>query len=137
MSNPSWRNLPNPSQIRDNRGPTFRVRTLSGSRCSGNCLFPLLSPIRSDHLPLLESMTPRLLNKRYKAGRHAVKPRPASGKLQRLIRNGEVRRPYPAKPCILTPTCKNGSPLLPGHFRLISSARQLPVRRLNNRLRLL
>ena len=61
--NPSSRNLPDQSQIRDNRGPTSRERTPSGSRCSGNCPCPPLSPIRLDRLPLLESMTPRLLNK--------------------------------------------------------------------------
>src|SRR6266446_8294453 len=89
MWNPSSRNLPDQSQIRDNRGSTSRERTLSGSRCSGNCPFPPLSPIRLDHLPLLESMTPRLLRKRYKTERHAVKP----GKTVEVPRNWlEIRK---------------------------------------------
>src|SRR5437016_9624459 len=74
MWNPSWRNPPDQRQTRDNRGPTFRERIPSGCRCSGNYLFPLLSPIRLDRLSLLESMTPRFLSIRYKTGRHAVKP---------------------------------------------------------------
>src|SRR5204862_7171669 len=89
MWNPSSRNAPNQSQIRDNRGSTSRERILSGSRCSGNCPFPPLSPIRLDHLPLLESMTPRLLGKRYKTERHAVKPKQDRGSPEQLTRNPE------------------------------------------------
>src|SRR5438093_532210 len=74
MWNPSSRNLPDQPQIRDSRGPTFHERILSGCRYSGNYLFPLFSPTRSDRLPLLESMTPRFLDTRYRTVRHTVKP---------------------------------------------------------------
>src|SRR6266550_4055607 len=97
MWNPSWRNPPDQRRTPDNRGPTFRERIPSGCRCSGNYLFPLLSPIRLDRLPLLESMTPRFSLYKIQDREARCQTFPAHEDLGIIVRNGELRKPHISK----------------------------------------